>query len=131
MCPRAARSHARGMVRLAVRSLVALDHRPWVGEGFEGVCVMGVRATVFRRLAAYEDPGARWWWAMGTLMHKPVYPHVAEAMDLQGDDRVLDVACGQDVFLAEQAAGVAQVAGRRGRRDQGAPARAHPLPQQQ
>jgi SAM-dependent methyltransferase len=72
---------------------------------------MGVRATVFRRLAAYEGPGARWWWAMGTLMHKPVYPHVAAALDLHGDDRLLDVACGQGVFLAEQAAGVGRVAG--------------------
>lgn len=72
---------------------------------------MGVRATVFRRLAGYEGPGAQWWWAMGTLMHKPVYPHVADALDLQADDRLLDVACGQGVFLAEQAAGVAGVAG--------------------
>ena len=67
----------------------------WVGAGFEGLVVMGVRATVFRRLAGYEGPGARWWWAMGTLMHKPVYPHVAAALELQGDDRLLEVAAGR------------------------------------
>jgi SAM-dependent methyltransferase len=72
---------------------------------------MGVRATVFRRLAGYEGPGAGLWHAMGTRMHQPVYPHVAAALDLQGDDRLLDVGCGEGVFLAEQAAGVAQVAG--------------------
>jgi 2-polyprenyl-3-methyl-5-hydroxy-6-metoxy-1,4-benzoquinol methylase len=72
---------------------------------------MGMRATVFRRLAAYEGPGAGLWHAMGTRMHKPVYPRVAEALDLRPDDRLLDVGCGEGVFLAEQAAGVAQVAG--------------------
>jgi SAM-dependent methyltransferase len=72
---------------------------------------MGVRATVFGWLAEYEGPGAGLWHALGTRMHKPVYSHVAAALDLQPDDRLLDVGCGEGVFLAEQAAGVAQVAG--------------------
>ena len=72
---------------------------------------VAVRATVFRQLAEYEGLGAGVWHAVGTRMHTPVYPHVAAALDLQSDDRLLDVGCGAGVFLAEQAAGVGQVAG--------------------
>lgn len=86
---------------------------------------VGVRATVFRRLAEYEGPGAGVWHAVGTRMHKPVYPHVAAALDLQSDDRLLDVGCGEGVFLAEQAAGVAQVAGLDASGNQVASARRH------
>ena len=77
----------------------------------KGMVHMGVRAAVLRWFARYEGPGARALWALGTRMHRPVYPHVAAALELQPDDRLLDVACGQGVFLAEQGADVALVAG--------------------
>jgi cyclopropane fatty-acyl-phospholipid synthase-like methyltransferase len=41
---------------------------------------------------------------MGTRMHRPDYPHVAAALEVHPDDRLLDVACGEGAFLAEHAA---------------------------
>jgi SAM-dependent methyltransferase len=72
---------------------------------------MGLRATAFRWMTDYEGPGASLFNAMGTRMHRPVYPHVAAALDLRPGDRLLDVACGEGAFLAEHASDVARVAG--------------------
>ena len=72
---------------------------------------MSLLGTAFRWMADYEGPGASLFRAMGTRMHRPLYPQVAAALDLQADDRLLDVACGEGAFLAEQAAGVERVAG--------------------
>lgn len=72
---------------------------------------MRLRATAFRWMSDYEGPGASLLHGMGTRMHRPVYPHVAAALDLQPDDRLLDVACGEGAFLAEHATDVGRVAG--------------------
>ena len=49
-------------------------------------------------------------WTMPRL-HAPIYPVMAEALDLRPDDDLLEVACGSGIFLAEQAAHVRHVAG--------------------
>ncbi|MCU0504571.1 MAG: class I SAM-dependent methyltransferase [Chloroflexi bacterium] len=49
-------------------------------------------------------------WTMPRL-HAPIYPVMAEALDLRSDDDLLEVACGSGIFLAEQAAHVRHVAG--------------------
>jgi SAM-dependent methyltransferase len=49
-------------------------------------------------------------WTMPRL-HAPIYPVMAEALDLRPDDDLLEVACGSGIFLAEQAAHVLHVAG--------------------
>jgi len=49
-------------------------------------------------------------WTMPVL-HGPIYPIMARALDLQPDDDLLEVACGSGVFLATQAAHVQRVAG--------------------
>lgn len=49
-------------------------------------------------------------WTMPVL-HGPIYPVMARALDLQPDDELLDVACGSGVFLTTQAAHVRYVAG--------------------
>ena len=72
---------------------------------------MTLRATAFRWMTGYEGPGVSLVHAMGTRMHRPVYPHVAAALELHPDDRLLDVACGEGAFLAEHAADVSTVAG--------------------
>lgn len=49
--------------------------------------------------------------SMGTRMLRPVYAKVADALELAEVDELLDVACGEGAFLAEQAAKVRFVAG--------------------
>ncbi len=72
---------------------------------------MGLRATAFRWMSDYEGLGASLINAMGTRMHRPVYPSVAAALELAPDDRLLDVACGEGAFLGEHGVDVATVAG--------------------
>ncbi len=72
---------------------------------------MGLRATVFKRVSRMEGPIGRVFASMGTRMHRPVYAKVADALALVADDELLDVACGEGAFLAEQAAGARFVAG--------------------
>jgi len=49
-------------------------------------------------------------WVMPRL-HGPIYPLMAEALDLRSEDELLEVACGSGVFLAHHAAHVGHVAG--------------------
>ena len=49
-------------------------------------------------------------WTMPVL-HGPIYPVMARALDLQPDDDLLEVACGSGLFLATQATHVRRVAG--------------------
>lgn len=49
-------------------------------------------------------------WTMPRL-HGPIYPCMAEALDLCPEDELLEVACGSGVFLARHAAHVRHVAG--------------------
>ena len=49
-------------------------------------------------------------WVMPRL-HGPIYPLMAEALDLRPEDELLEVACGSGVFLAHHAAHVGFVAG--------------------
>ena len=49
-------------------------------------------------------------WVMPRL-HGPIYPLMAEALDLCPEDQLLEVACGSGVFLARHAAHVDHVAG--------------------
>jgi SAM-dependent methyltransferase len=49
-------------------------------------------------------------WTMPRL-HGPIYPRMAEALDLRPEDELLEVACGSGVFLAHHAAWVGHVAG--------------------
>ena len=49
-------------------------------------------------------------WVMPRL-HGPIYPLMAEALDLRPEDELLEVACGSGVFLAHHAGHVRQVAG--------------------
>ena len=49
-------------------------------------------------------------WVMPRL-HGPIYPLMAEALDLRPEDELLEVACGSGVFLAHHAADVSFVAG--------------------
>ncbi len=72
---------------------------------------MGIRASVFRSVSRMEGPLGRVFASMGTRMHRPVYPRVADALDLVTTDELLDVACGEGAFLAEQAAVAHFVAG--------------------
>jgi ubiquinone/menaquinone biosynthesis C-methylase UbiE len=72
---------------------------------------MGLRATAFRKASRMEGPLGGAFASMGTRMHRPVYPKVATALALRADDELLDVACGEGAFLAEQAADVRFVAG--------------------
>jgi SAM-dependent methyltransferase len=67
-----------------------------------------------RRDASAASPGV----LPGTLgswinayMDRPLHAAVAEALDLQPDDELLDVACGAGYFLTESAAHVGRVAG--------------------
>jgi SAM-dependent methyltransferase len=49
-------------------------------------------------------------WTMPRL-HAPIYPVMAESLDLRPDDDLLEVACGSGTFLAQEAAHVRYVAG--------------------
>ncbi len=49
-------------------------------------------------------------WVMPRL-HGPIYPVMAEALDLRPEDELLEVACGSGVFLAQHAAEAGYVAG--------------------
>ena len=49
-------------------------------------------------------------WVMPRL-HGPIYPLMAQALDLRPADELLEVACGSGVFLAHHAADVSFVAG--------------------
>ena len=49
-------------------------------------------------------------WVMPRL-HGPIYPLMAEALDLRPEDELLEVACGSGVFLARHTAHVGFVAG--------------------
>jgi SAM-dependent methyltransferase len=49
-------------------------------------------------------------WTMPRL-HAPIYPLMAEALDLRPEDELLEVACGSGIFLAEHAAQARYVAG--------------------
>ena len=49
-------------------------------------------------------------WVMPRL-HGPIYPLMAEALDLRPEDELLEVACGSGVFLAHHATHVSFVAG--------------------
>ena len=44
-------------------------------------------------------------------LHGPIYPLMAEALDLRPEDELLEVACGSGTFLARHAGHVGQVAG--------------------
>jgi SAM-dependent methyltransferase len=49
-------------------------------------------------------------WTMPRL-HGPIYPVMAEALDLRPEDDLLEVACGSGVFLAHHAGHVGHIAG--------------------
>lgn len=49
-------------------------------------------------------------WVMPRL-HGPIYPVMAEALDLRPEDELLEVACGSGVFLAQHATVANHVAG--------------------
>jgi SAM-dependent methyltransferase len=49
-------------------------------------------------------------WTMPRL-HGPIYPLMAEALDLRPEDELLEVACGSGVFLTNHASDVSFVAG--------------------
>ena len=46
-----------------------------------------------------------------SLLNGPLYRRVAATLDLQSEDELLDVACGEGTFLAEHASRVRRVAG--------------------
>ena len=48
---------------------------------------------------------------VNTWMNRPVYPLVAEALELESGDELLDVGCGWGAFLVEHGSGVRFVAG--------------------
>ena len=48
---------------------------------------------------------------VNTWMNRPVYRLVAEALELESDDELLDVGCGWGAFLVEHGSGVRFVAG--------------------
>ena len=48
---------------------------------------------------------------VNTWLNAPLYRLIAAALELQPDDELLDVACGEGAFLAEQASRVRGVAG--------------------
>ena len=48
---------------------------------------------------------------INSVLNRPLYRRMAAALDLQPDDELLDVACGEGAFLAEHASRVRHVAG--------------------
>ena len=48
---------------------------------------------------------------INSLLNRPLYRQIAAGLDLQTDDDLLDVACGEGAFLAEHASHVRHVVG--------------------
>jgi len=96
------------------RSLVAAGGTLAAGVVASGIVLAASKPARKRLFFSLAVPHGR----VGQLLagaipnlHRPVYPLVARVLDLQPDDDVLEVACGDGEFLQEHAGHVRSIAG--------------------